>query len=429
MASLARTRLGRVAVLALAGTPVLGLAACSGDDDQTPKGPRPAAVALSDLKVKDPMTLGLLVTVDSAPGQGDALLASAAGAQVAVERLRLGGSKITLDVQDDRGTAEGASAAVKEMVGQGVSGIVVASTGDHLDDALDAASKAGVPVIAPYLREAAALPAGVWLTGPDDAGVAAATKQALADQSLTKPFVVSADGVASPVDALEGVDAGDSAGSASRVVAAVQKAVKAKRADSVVVAAAPDTQGKIVAALQGRVPDLPVVLTPDALSPTFAKTLDEAGGTVADELTTVGIDATDATTLGQGRPAESAAAYFAALRLLADNPDAKDLFGSGPFSDAASGADLASHDAVIAFATAAAEADSVTASDVAATLKGLQVEAADGLAGPQLDFGATEALAQKDVVPLVSTSQDPGVRPALSTTAALHWFAIPAQEG
>lgn len=404
----------------------LALTGCSGDDD-APEGPRPAAVALKDVKVDGPLKLGLLVTLDSTPGQGDALLPASAGAQVAVERLTLGGSEVSLDVVDDRGTADGADAAIAQFVSDGVGGIVVASTGDHLTSALAAASKAGVPVIAPYLRSNASLPSGVWLTGPDDRGVAAATQRVLDEQELLSPFVVTADGVPAPVDGLEG-----SAGARrpAAVVREVQRAVRSERADSVVVAAAPETQGAVVAALQGKLPDLPIVLTPEALSPAFTTALIDAGGTPADELTTVGIDATDATTLAQTPQADAAAAYFTALRLLADDPKAMDIFGSTPFSEVASGADIASHDAVIAFAAAAAKAGSVEPADVGTALSGLSLQASAGLAGPDLDFSKPEALDQSDVVALVSTSQDPGVRPAVSgAETSLHWFAIPITEG
>lgn len=419
-----RARLLRTGLPVLAAA--LALAGCSGDDD-TPQGPRPAAVALKDLKVDGDLRIGLLVTLDSAPGQGDALLPAASGAQVAVERLTLGGSKVSLDVQDDRGTADGAVQAIERFVADGVGGIVVASTGDHLDDALAAASKAGVPVIAPYLRDADGLPAGVWLTGPDDRGVAAATQRALDADKLLDPFVITADGVSAPVDGLEGSAGTDRP---ERVVAQVRTAVKEQRADSVVVAAAPETQASIVAGLQGALPDLPIVLTPEALTPVFATRLVDDGGTPADELTSVGLDATDATTLAQGPQADAAAAYFTALRLMADDPDATDVFGSTPFAQVADGADIASHDAVIALATAAASAGSVAPADVEKALDGLTVEAADGLAGPALDFSTPVALDQSDVVALISTSQDPGVRPAVAgADPGLHWFAIPVEQG
>ena len=72
-----------------------------------------------------------------------------------------------------------------------------------------------------------------------------------------------------------------------------------------VVAAAASTQARMVAALQGVAPAVPVVLTPEALSPAFAAGLDEASGTTAGAYLSAGTDAGDATSLAQGARAEA----------------------------------------------------------------------------------------------------------------------------
>ena len=120
-----------------------------------------------------------------------------------------------------------------------------------------------------------------------------------------------------------------------------------------------------------------------------------------------------------------AAAYFAALRLAAGDDEVTDLFGDGAFVDAAGEADIASHDAVIAVAAAAAAAGSLEPADVLGSLDGLTVSAGDGLAGPDLDFSDSDTLAGSAVVPLLATVQDPGVRPPVADgDARLFWFAL-----
>ncbi len=119
------------------------------------------------------------------------------------------------------------------------------------------------------------------------------------------------------------------------------------------------------------------------------------------------------------------------MRLAAGDPETSDLFGDTPFADVAVDADTASHDAVIALAAAAASAGSVAPADVLAALSGLTVTSEQGLAGPALDFSTSDATAAQDVVPLVATVQDPGVRPSGSAGggARLFWFALDASSG
>lgn len=431
----ARARRQRGAGVALALASVLVVTACSGDEEpeeptvERAPGPVPAPVELAAASaVGSPLRLGLVVSASSAPGEGADLLGAAAGAQVAVERLRLGGVEVELDVVDDKGTRQGAEAAVAQLVGDGVAGIVAATAGDHLDPALDAASEAGVAVLAPYLRDAEGLPAGVWLTGAVATDVDAALRTALDELGASAPFVATGDGV--DVGVMREASADLDETTTTDLVRRVRAATRgASGADAVVVGASTARQAEVVAALQGELPDLPLLLTPEALSPGFAQALSDAGGTPADELVSVGVDAGDTTTLGQGEAAEAVASYFSALRMLAGDPEARDLFDTAPFADVAGGADTSSHDAVVALAVAAGEAGSAEAGAVRTALEGLEVAPSDGLAGPALTFTTPTALPGAAVVPLHATTQDPGVRPAsTSGTVALRWFAVPGAE-
>jgi hypothetical protein len=419
--------------LALALAALLLVTACSGDEEEEPKaerapGPVPAPVELAGMAVETPLRLGLVVSASSPPGEGADLLGAAAGAQVAVQRLQLGGIDVELDVVDDKGTRQGAEAAVGQLVGDGVAGIVAATTGDHLDPALAAASDAGVPVLAPYLRDARGLPEGVWLTGAVATDVDAALRTALDELGASAPFVVTGDGVEVGIMRAESADLDET--EIDDLVRRVRAATRGSAAvDAVVIGASTGRQAAVVAALQGELPDLPLLLTPEALSPGFAQALSDAGGTPADELVSVGVDASDTTTLGQGVQAEAVASYFSALRMLAGDPEARDLFDTAAFSEVAGGADTSSHDAVVALAVAASEAGSTDAAAVRTALQGLEVAPSDGLAGPALTFTTPTALPGAAVVPLHATTQDPGVRPASTTdTVTLRWFPAPGAE-
>jgi hypothetical protein len=178
--------------------------------------------------------------------------------------------------------------------------------------------------------------------------------------------------------------------------------------------------------VQGENVQVPVLLTPDALSPVFASTLVELDGTLAGGLTTVGPDSADVAAMAPGAEGQALSAYFAALRATAGDPDVEDFFDGEPFSSVSGTADTRSHDAVVALVTAAAEAGSGSPEAVTRALGGLTVTRADGLAGPELDFSAPSALADGSVTALQASTQSPGVRPApTAPEPQLFWFAAP----
>ena len=421
------------AVLTALLAAVLGLSAsgCSGGDAPGPGSPAasgpaagaPAAVAVttvSEVSADEPLRVGVVVTLRSEPGQGQDLVGAAEGATVAAYRLGLGGGRVELEVVDDQGTAEGAGAAVEQLLDAEVAGIVAATRGDHLDAAVEAATAAGTAVLLPYDRDGE-LPTGAFATGPAAADVDRVLLEAMAGDGLSRPFVLTADDVEVDVGS---ADAATIGADVDDVAARVASAHDAGRVDSVVVAAAASTQARMVAALQGVAPAVPVVLTPEALSPAFAAGLDEASGTTAGAYLSAGTDAGDATSLAQGARAEAVSAFFAALRLAAGDDPSTDLFGDAAFAEVAADADTASHDAVLSIAAAARAAGSVEAGDVLSALSGLQAGPAEGLAGPGLDFGGERALPAADVVALRATGQDPGARPvAAGAGPRLYWFA------
>ncbi len=410
----------------------LAVAGCSGSDDEPGAGspgdgsaisPQPVGVANAGT-AQAPLRVGVVVSLTSDPGQGQDWLDGAEGARVAEYRLDQGGGAVDLEVLDDQGTANGAITAVEQLVESGVAGIVLATDGDHVQGALESSAASETPVLLPYYRGSGGLPAHAFRTAPTEDDVDAALLAALGEQGLDKPFVLTADGLSA-----DGVGSADALAYRGNNVEKLARRITVARGngriDSVVIAAAAATQAEIVSALRGRLEDLPIVLTPEAQTPTFATSLDTEAGTIASRFSSAGVDASDATTMTSSPAADAVAAYFAALRLAAGDDAVTDLFGDGPFSDAAGEADIASHDAVIAIAAAAAAAESLEPAAVLESLGGLTVSTTDGLAGPDLDFSDSDTLADSAVVPLLATVQDPGVRPPVADGGArLFWFAL-----
>lgn len=426
----------RLQALAATAAALLVLGACSGEDEAaedaggTGDAVEPAPVDLSVGDLAETVRVGVLVSSGATGAEGGDVLARAQGAVVAQQRLVGGGADVELVVRDDRGDAASAQQAVAELVDAGVVGIVVGSTGPHLDAALQDASAAGVATVLPY----AAAPEGageVWSTAPSVAAVGARISEGLESLTYDAPFVVTIDGAP-----IEGVDAAASLATTSdalgAAVTSIEQAVADGTVDSVVIAGPASAQGQLAAGVQtvGRGEDdtaavLPVALTPQALGPAFGTSLAAASGVLDTPFLTAGPDAGDATTLAGGPTGNDAAAFFAALRSAAADPSVLDLLG-GPFAAVAGSADIASHDAVVSLVRAAEAAGSVEPAAVADELAGLALDGTDGLAGPALSFASPQALADDEVQLLVATTNDPGVRPPSSdpaVTSGLYWFA------
>ncbi len=387
--------------------------------------PVASPVALRARGVDSPVTVGVVVSLTSDPGQGSDWSRAAEGARVAAFRYHLGDLDVRLRPENDRGTAEGARDAVRRLVAQHVTGIVMATAGDHLNQALQEAQQAHVPVLLPYAAPGSDLPSGAWSTGPDAEQIGAAVSDALSADDHDRPLLVDAGGGAlpglSPVHELT-FRAGDDA---DALAGRVARRIRAGGIDSVVVSGPAKLQGQVLAAFQGRHTGMPVVLTPQALSPAFDTSLVAAGGTLSADVTTVGVRGGDTTALQPGAAGRAAAAYYSAVRAAADDPGLEDFFDGRPFAEVAADADSRSHDAVVALVSAVAAAHGDRASDVRAALARLTVSTADGLAGPSLDFRHPTAVRSADVVSLGATNQDPGVAPG-SGGQRLHWFAAPS---
>lgn len=408
------TTLGLVLAVCLGG-------GCSVSTPQTGLA-QPVAVELT-AEVPDAVTIGVLVTLAGAPGEGAEWRDAAEGAVVAARRFALGGTKVTLVAANDKGTSDGAATAVRTLLGRDVAGIVVATSGSHVPAGLAEAAAAQVPVLLPYDLGAGSAVGQAWSTGPGRQASDAALVAALREHKLDAPLLVDAGGGAITGLAPREVQTYAAGGDAAALAAGIARRQRQldTAVDSVVVSGPPELQAPVVAALQGSGVDVPLVLGPEAVSPAFPGALTEAGGSLAGELLSVGLDDGDATALESTVSGRALAAYISALGLAASDAKTKDLFGDRPFAEVAPAADVSSHDAVVALVRAVAVAKSDEPAKVAAALAGLRLGTADGLAGPALDFGTPTAVADDAVVTLAATNVSPGVRPA-SDEPALYWF-------
>ena len=123
-------RTGALLAVVLLCTALVGACTSGGHDDAVTPTPASAAptpasavpVALTTDGAVPSITIGVVVSASSEPGQGGDWLGPAEGAQVAAYRFNLAGTTaVTLRVSDDQGTAEGAAAAVGQLAAQGVS--------------------------------------------------------------------------------------------------------------------------------------------------------------------------------------------------------------------------------------------------------------------------------------------------------------------
>ena len=415
-----RAAVRTVAALA-AGLTIVATTACSVSTPQTGLA-QPGPVELK-ADLPGTLTIGVEYTLSGAPGEGAEWRDAAQGAVVAARRFALGGTTVTLVGVNDKGTSNGASTAVKTLAGRNVAAIVVATSGPHVAAGLTEAAADRIPVLMPYDLGAGGAANQVWSTGPGRQATDSRLVATMADRGLDAALLVDAGG--GPVTGLtpreeQTYAAGGDAAALAAGVARRQRQLDTA-VDSVVVSGAPELQAAVVAALQGADVDVPVLLTPQALSPAFAGDLVEAGGSLSGRLTSVGLDDGDASALEATDAGRALAAYFAGLQLAAADPKTKDLTGDRPFADVAAAADVSSHDAVVAVVRAAVVARSTDPAQVAQALPGLRLGTADGLAGPPLDFTTTQAVGEDAVVPLGSTDVSPGVRPP-SEAPALYWF-------
>ncbi|UWX97478.1 hypothetical protein N2K95_01935 [Arthrobacter zhaoxinii] len=399
-------------------------------------------VALDAEGLPENFSIGVVMTFGSSGEPGSEYNRAAQGAVVAAHRFAQDGADVALPTQNDSGTEDGARAAVRALADQGVSGIVVASTGPQAVAAAKAAEELNLPVILPYAEPVDPAPS-TWTTKPSAASVEGALGAALAGK--TRVLLVNDGGpVPASVQPTQTFNAGDFEDlMALAQAAAVQTGDQplplaedapegteamnvAEPADAVVVSAAtPQRLARLVQALQSRNVSVPLVLPDGASAPAFATALAELDGTASGQLVTVAPAGGDGTALQQDAQGRGMSAFLSAVRLAAGESTVHNLTVDAPFSGDAWAADTASHDAVVALVRAAATAESGDPAEVSAMLRTMSFGPGEGMGGPALNFSQSNALAV-EAVPAYASPQDLGLRPADEEAPRLVWVPAPA---
>lgn len=394
-------------------------------------------VALSTDGLPDEVKIGVVLTYGSADTEGAEWNEAAQGAAVAAYRYGMGGKNVSVIAENDGGNNDGARQAVAKLAQAGVAGIVIASAGPHVESAVAAAAESGIPAILSYTSQGAQGTSGIWTLAPTQDEINKAITTAIA--GATRPLVIEAGGSAVP--ALTGEQRvsfalGSNVDEFAKDVAARAGIVVDENGEQttppvtnpingIVISADASVQGIIVAALQSKSLNVPIVLTPEAVSSEFSAVLAKNGGTIASNLMTVGVPTGDAIALRKDESGSGMSAFLNAVRFMAGDKEATNLAGDTPFQQVAALADPRSHDAVVSLVQAVAKAGNTEPANVMKALGELRVSTADGLAGDGLDYSSQLAQTGK-VVTLFASSQDLGLRGQTGEqTSTVSWVSRP----
>jgi hypothetical protein len=275
-------------------------------------------------------------------------------------------------------------------------------------------------ILLPYDNPTEPIP-GVWSTGPSPIGINRGLSNALNEIRATQPYLIVEEGQPTPpltVSTSESLTIDTPA----RVVAAIESGA----ADSLVITASAVASARLIAKVQQGlgVKQIPVIITPPATTPLFARTL-LRDGPISRTLISVGPNTSDPAALAPGPSGANAASFFAALRFAANDPSCLNIFGDAPLAASSHTADMASQDAAIALVRAAEQAGSTSPTAMMAIMSSLQVTPQDGLSGPPLDFTTPFAQTDTTIQVLYASTQNPAVRPpSTSSHPTLVWFPI-----
>lgn len=415
------------AFLVVIGLVVAGSALFRPSEKKEPIADPPVTMALEASRVPKDATIGIVVTYGDS--EGSEWRDSANGALVAAKRFELGGTSIAIETRDDRGTVDGARAAVEDLKKSNVSGIVLASSGSHVSGALDEAQKSGIPVVLPYYSGPLAQYSDVYRTSASNKDVASALNKIV--QPATNPLLLNAGG-----QTLEGLTAGqvrdvgasEDLGAVARSVHSLASSDRDFPIDSVVINGTAQRQAQLVAALQKAKIGIPIALSPQATSPVFAQSLLAENASLSSELTSVGSQSFDDAALSSGASGQAMNSYLSVLQQMAADEDSLSLAGDRPFGEVAPVADSRAHDAVVAMVRAIEDARSTQPQKVAKNLHGLSLGIDDGLTQGTLEFSSEEAFAGQPKE-LRLANQDLGLRSMNATDgSAKQWFAVTAAQ-
>lgn len=363
-------------------------------------------------------SIGLLITVGNENAEGSEWNQAAAGAQVAVERFNRAGADLTLVTEDDRGTASGALAAVRSMADQNVSGIIVATRGEHLKAAIYLAQQLDIPLIFPYDSPNAE---GTWSFQADDQSMKNLMVVHNAGQRLIRLDQENFGGVEYAADQVVNVTADTDTEQLARDLS--QQVKDSKVPVAIAINADPYLQARIVRSLQDLGVDAELILAPGATSPAFGASYlsgDVKRSTI--NAVSIGYNSGDAVALQSDGEGRSMSAYLQMVKIMSDSSNATSPLGDQPFSAVAGAADSRSHDSLVAFVRAMERSPSHKAKDVKETLRGLKLSPADGITSGSVDFSSQHVVQAKPIL-LAASIGNLDMRGSLpSATVGVQWF-------
>lgn len=388
-----------------------------------PLKPVPVPIAVPQTQT---LRIGLIYSLTNDATQGSGWVFNAEGAQIAIHRLKAGKTDVELVAVNDYGTDKGASEAVSYLADKKVSGIVVATSGSHTNVLAQHARTAGIPAI--FLYEAS-IPTGkgIWTMAPEHTTVVKEIKESLKSSGLSSSLAIvpknfdKSTGLATLTYVTQDTvtnERSDNSGTHD-FINKLRERVEANASDSFIIFGDARFQAEALAAIQAAGYTFPVYLAPEATNSLFDSVLAEHGSFYTD-MYTYGISDPDVTSLSNNTAGSAAAAFLAALRTLGSDNEATTLDGTQPYSSVALYADTRSHDAVLAFAYAAAQAGSTKPDKVKEQLSSLTLTHSDGIAGEPMSFSETTPYVTNTLSILTSTSETLGIRDI--SNKRLYWY-------
>jgi len=322
---------------------------------------------------------------------------------------------------EEGGAERGARQAVEQMKAEGVEGIVMASSGSHVQGAVTAAKEYHIPMIEVY--DNVGTGDGVWSFAPNAEASLVALQSGVEDPN--KVVAVEAQGYSTGILAAHTLTykPGDDPAALARTVA--EKTAELGPGTTVTVAAPAAMQASIVKALQEAAVKTTILLSPQAISPVFSTELVKQGGAISSSLATSGVDTSDSVALQSTDEGRSMSTFLKAVGIMSADPNVQTLSGDQEFSTVAAYADSRSHDAVVALAYASALNLDMNNESVLKTLATVKMRSGEGLAGPALDFTRPNAVTAQPAL-LHASEQSLGLRPQTAGSAAdasITWFA------
>lgn len=377
-----------------------------------------APLAIS-VDVPNGLKVGVIYSLSESPAVESSFWKSAEGIQVAKYRIEKGGSEVALLTADDRGSENGAQEAVASLADQGVSAIIVATSGPHTSAIAETAREMRIPAIFLYEGDAVELGDGIWTMAPTEAEVAGNIRKTLNSRNYSRSLLVSYEGKLEAVPAAHTIPyaaSTDLAVLGEEIYQALND--EEKRIDSIVISGPSRYQTDILGELKKRAITVPLILDTSARAPAFGERI-SSEGILSGDYTTVGIPSIDMIALSGNLAGNAAAVFFTALRLM-DDIETTDLLAQSPFAESCEYADGVSHDALLAIAIAAEQAGSAEANAVAKALSDVQLTTDNGAVTGDADFRGGNAKAQS-FGSLRASTLDPNLR--TSTSPLLFWFS------